>query len=308
MPRVALIALAGTLCLSSPVLFAATGSAASLSNFQVQLFDLDAGDGISPHYTLSSRGRTSLLGVASDARAGISQNHTVSRNGAFAPSELINSALPSALAQGHVTATELSVFGVANGENTHFSSNANTGSAANYPEPSGGLAISGRTLAVITMDAALAAAAWGAPSCGKPPEYCTNERATATARLGLSYNYNASNGSVSANLFDEFGLAASAKGPGDWKIIGWEGRHGQTPIYEYVDAAPVDQYKFEQRRLSVYFFNTSEFYQTANLYFSVGATGDGLARHVPYVPEPHTYALMLAGLGMMAWTARRHLR
>ncbi|HZT55031.1 MAG TPA: PEP-CTERM sorting domain-containing protein, partial [Burkholderiaceae bacterium] len=65
-------------------------------------------------------------------------------------------------------------------------------------------------------------------------------------------------------------------------------------------------------------FNLTSAISTAGLYLYIGEVGDNgevagsniELRHdpVPGIPEPSTYALMLAGLGAVGWLARRQRR
>jgi hypothetical protein len=289
---------------------AASSASAVLGSINFQLLDLNPSDGAAS-YTITG-GSTSLSMSATDGFVGESDTSTRTRQGYLSFTRTVSTDLDQVSASASISPTLFNVSGSASGPATSFGASAQTGMAT--------ISLSANSLLIITAEAVVKASASNPAACasnGSYFYYCgASEQANAQASMTLNYSYNAGNGYVNNQLTDTVAVSAIARGAYDqnsdyYYCYYYGGSYCNTTHYD-----AVEETKSGERALSLVFYNSSSTTQTASFSISTLANGSattGLALppvalpigNVPAVPEPESVALVLAGLAVVGFAARR---
>lgn len=269
--KVAMVLAAG---LAAAPGWAAVSSSAQMGPLQVQLFDLDTGDGITPSLQFINMGtNTSLYTLAMTPSPyaddmQIDTGATPWQPGAV--TALAGVARASAAIEGTGTAagTRLSAAGSSGNFDSLFAFEATRYTAStDAPLSNSAFTLSANTIAVLSGVATVAAA--GTASS------VLEEYAAATVHIELAGLGGGGSGSQSA--FDTLAT----------------GGYGSAQPFSFGSS----------RLLSVSFLNQTSGDLQGTLSLTANVTGYVYATPVP---EPRSWALLLAGLGAVGWRARRH--
>lgn len=292
--RLAPIAAAAALLAAAPA-FAASSASATLGPITVTLYDLNPLDGIAPSLSFS----TETYGYGDYAYASAYDTYTAQYPGSYAygtlPFELISvsAAVSTATAAASVGGTgvaqgaTLSASGTAQGTtapgafNYQYSSFNATVYAPYYYYQS--FTLSAGTLAVITASAALST-----QTTNTFDPYVTYGYESASASVGLSVSGAGVTGTGSQSSSDSASIGAGSQYVYDLSCT-----YGYCYTGSSASAAPT---------LGVSFVNASGASIGGYLYSSAGASGYSYASAVP---EPGTYAMLLAGLAAVGFLVRR---
>ena len=301
--------------------FAASQSSASITGLTFTLIDLKPRDGIAPSFSfLNSVGSTVLSVNATDNFVGESDSASRTRVGTFSFTRSYLTDIANAEAHSAIASNTLTASGSAFGAQTTYSAGASTGASTNsyyyYGQPLN-LSLSANTVLLIDADVSLSAAASNPQSCGY---YCygASESASASASMSLTYSYSGTGVSTSYSANQSLSLQAVARGATtNYNYV----YNPSTGWYDYVytTVPKTEEDKSLNDVLSGVFTNSSSTTQFASLGLSVSASGHAtspkLALPLPFggglpsspsaVPEPESYAMGLAGMGVLGLLLRR---
>jgi PEP-CTERM motif len=315
MARTTKVALAvAALALFNTTAFAASSASASITNINFALTDMNPLDGAAA-FTFTG-GSTSLNMSSSDSVLGDSSSQSRTKSGYMSFAKTFDGSLDNVASVASINSTSLSASGSATAPSTSYSASASTGTGS-YT-----LTLSPRSFVIITADASVTASATNPSNCGTSSYYyygCSpSETASSSASMSLSYGYSSSSGSVSVSYSDTLSLSAQARGAYDTDPYG---SYDYYCYYYYSCTSThydqLEETKSDQRSFSAVFMNMSDTVQSASFSLSVGVNGsaaNGLAvasaptmysAMIATVPEPESYALALAGLGIVGLLARR---
>jgi hypothetical protein len=288
MNRVALKAIAcACLVLAGAPVFAAATSSATLGNVRITLIDLDAGDGIAPSIAF-------LPGPQYIGGPYVSGNaHSFVPGEEFGNFERMGSKADASISDSAHTAlasSAASVTGAAGGAG--FSGLSASGAAqsaldgygryhgfATVPAASGGqgFVLSANTMVQFSMTG------------------------SATASYTLGYNAQSSEGEFASALLRLLVSGAAADGLGELTDV----QQQSAAVMSFIgESAPGPDSASWSGLLTASYSNLSA--QSSLGHFYAEANVDGLS--VSAVPEPETYAMLLAGLGLVGALARRRRR
>jgi len=298
------------LAFASSSAVAASSSSATLDSISFQLFDLNPLDGPST-YNITG-GSTSLSLSTNDGAVGDSDSSSRTRQGYLSFTRSFTSNLDHAYGTASISPSALSLTGAAVGASSSYSASAATGTAS--------IALSAQSLLIITAKASVSALANNGTNCGTVYYYSScgaTESASANASMSLSYSFNANNGYTSISQSDSVGVSASAHGSYDQSYYYYSYYcyyYGNCSTTHY-DA--VNESKSDAKVFTFVFQNTSNTTQYASLSFNTSISGtaqNGPAQvmntaiakaSIAAVPEPQGWALLMAGVGVVAAVARR---
>ena len=279
MKHLAIIAAAIAAIAATPA-FAASSSSASLNNFQVTLIDLDPLDSIIPSIIWGSNNQSynfsNVIGDVYDSRASNLQYFNVLGASAFDP---ISGSASTALSQSAASVTGSGSFndsvsqanGSAQGNGTSY--RAEAWATGYYAYNS--YTLSANTLVIFSATASThVTTTVGQDAFG-------SESAQALAQL---YTFGSGPGTTSGgsqNSIDYLQSIASSV----WNGVGYDG-----------------QDNFDTQLLQVTYTNLTGANKVG--FFSAKDYVNGYS-YIQAVPEPETYAMLLAGLGLVGFTARR---
>lgn len=297
----ALAAAVTALVAAGPAAAASSATAsATLSNIQIQLFDLDPTDGITPSISFTVSGSQPNYGAAS---AGW-QNATGSSN---ASSTFFSDAGPWKPGSASAATEFAQSFASLSGNNTASGSTmtssgvatspgnavyldypwivpaASFNGQAQAPSWSVSFSLSANTVAVFS---AFGSASAEAVEGGKVvyPWFTSYQGNTASAQVGVSVSGPSSSGGWQ-NASDSFNVFANS----------W---------YDDWNGTWINGVNSSSGTLGVSFLNLTGGALVGSLTFQTSVYGNAYGNAVP-VPEPGSIALMLAGLGVIATVARR---
>lgn len=278
------VALAGLACAPA---FATSSASASLGPLSFTLVDLDLTDGITPSITFNTAVGNFIYAGAYDTSNGQSSNEQAAGAAAWDPGAVATSGVANAWAKatiagsGGADSTSWSASGAAigSGAQTEFNGQALT---PYYNDNV--FSLSAHTSLVISASAAVSAGvtAWWDPALGGGAEF-------ALAYAGLLVS------DYAHSAYDVLEDTTSGKSydtspPCPSMVSGY--CYGPDSVGD-------------SRTLSVSLVNDGDASMPGYLQAYVQAYGYSNA---PAVPEPETWALMLAGLVGLRWVARRHAR
>lgn len=309
MTRIRSVALACALAAATLPTFAASSASASISNIQFQVVDLTPTDASVSGFSLTSLPGTMSFNL-SDYSQSASESYNYSRNGLGTYTKTASGDLDTVSASVSAGLNSLSVQGQAGGPGTSYSASVSSnGSSYSY---NGSIKLSAQSVLIITADALVKASATN-PSACSTSYYCeSSEVAYSSTWMNLSYNLPTPAGSVSGSSNNNLNTSANARGEFSYQTYqGYDYSKPDWynhPIYSTIVIPAVEQAVSDSRQFYAVFANTSNSEQTA--YFNIGAQISGRATtalpiNLSPVPEPGTWALALAGLGLMGALARR---
>lgn len=291
------LALAGAIAavFATPAM-AAVSASASISNFTVTLFDLNPTDGIAATLTWTDPyGYNHLYGNFTQAYTyDTPEGHgtgSAANYGALGAANTSSASLSHATATATIAAAAVALTpsGTMSASGSAYATTT-SGSTSFYayayePYYYSSFKLSANTLAVFTATAATQAAT----TVGYDPVTGQSENASASAQLSVSGTGASGNGSQSS-----------------YDLMSSSAYH--TYDYTYDPVTGTYQYNYfpqstsSSATLAGSFVNTSTGDLTGNLQIYVQATGN---TNVVAVPEPESYAMFLAGLGIIGAMARR---
>lgn len=311
MIRIRSVALACALAAATLPAFAASSASASISNIQFQVIDLTPTDASVSGFSLASLPGTMSFNL-SDSSQSASESYNYSRNGLGTYTKTASGDLGTVSASLSAGLNSLSVQGEAGGPGTSYSAAISSNGSSYYYN--GSIKLSAQSVLIITADALVKASATNPSACTNSYYYYCNstEAASSSTWMSLSYSLPTPAGSVSGSSNNNLSVSASASG--EYSYQSYQGYdyskpdYYNYPIYSTVVVPAYEQTLSDSRQFYAVFANTSNTEQTA--YFNIGAQINGRAStalpvNLNPVPEPGTWALALAGLGLMGAVARR---
>jgi hypothetical protein len=265
---------------------AAVSASATISDFTITLYDLNPLDGIVPTISWSS-----VSGVdpnmATYTSANVSGPYGGSSTFNYTPIGALNSstaAIYNATATANITASSVSASGSATATSSSWQSKSFSANAQNYYYYGSNFILSANTAVVFQANASTQATA----TVGY--DYATGQGETASANAFMTVSGTGASGNGNQSSTDN--LSSSAGG-----------------YYWWYPTPPLTQ--SNSAVLAGAFVNTSAGKLTGS--FQLGANVNGntsvVAAAVAAVPEPESYAMFLAGLGLIgAMARRRHAR
>lgn len=287
-----LLVLTASLIAATPALAASTSSA-SLSNLQISLIDLDVNDGITPYITwIQSEGNFYSQGVArlSDANVGSLGENQFNADGAYATGNTAagySASFTSASISGNgeFIGTSIEASGNSDDIGLSYESYASVG-IQNYLNTAT-FSLSPNTRAIVS----------GAAGSSSDTTFSPTETNSANT-YGRLYAYT-SGGSFLTGI--EF--YSQSFQSGDPLYVGAVNYY--YSFYDY--STSFQDYSYDtssfNRGFSLNIDNASSDELAGVLYGSVNAYGSSIA--VAAVPEPEAYAMLLGGLGLVGFAARR---
>jgi hypothetical protein len=274
--------------------FAASSASASLSNITFTLYDLNPTDGTNPMLTFTGGvgvygSYVSAAASESDLLTGGDSASQTKTGAQFTTSRSASVATDSSSAQSAVVGSGLTSIGGTTPTSV-FLSNVSANGQAAFPAGAGtadfsasamspqsnwytNFTLSNNTLLLVTMNASTSAGI----TIGYDSVNGINEYANANASVSLSGT--GASGSGSQSAYDNSSSS----------VNGW---------WSYGPASSADA-----RMMAVSFSNVSGHDLTGN--FSLNTSVSGFSQSAVPVPEPETYAMMLAGLGALGFISRR---
>lgn len=303
-----LIAAACALAFSASSAIAASSSSASITSLNFTLIDLAPQDGIAPSFSFSNvNGRTFLAAKVDEGLENEIQSRV--RLGTFAFDGQFLTTLPHASAQAKADGYLLSAKGSASGFQTRYEATVSTGNNYTYSGGPLNLTVSANTILLIDAHVSLTASATNPSACAYYYA-CSVENAYAAANLSLTYTHSPDYLNIptySSNVSTS--LQAQARGE---YTQGYFQMNPVTGRYEYVEETTpkLEQTKSLNEVLSVTFTNSTARSQSGLFGMSLTAVGQAMSAPAgaSAVPEPSTYALLLAGLGALGMVRRRQQR
>lgn len=309
-------AVACALFLSGSAAFAAAESSASISGLTFTLVDLDIDDGIAAGFSFDAFSSNTSLSFSVNDGLGGSENYSKNRAGFLSFTRSTGSVAGEPVAyEVSISGDALSAYGAAAGANTSYSVSATSGSSYNYYGYNN-LSLTANTVLIIKAQADVFASATNPSSCGG----CSSEYATANATMNLSYSYTDGGSSVSGSSSNVLSTSAVASGAYTYSSYSYDFNqwdYWNYPIYQDVTVPGVEQTLSDAKKFKSVFTNSSDSTQTAMFYMSTSVSGNAsnpFAGAIPggdvpvtAVPEPESYAMVLAGLmvvGAMAYRRR----
>lgn len=304
-----LIAAACALAFSATSAMAASSASASITSLNFTLIDLAPQDGIAPSFSFSDvNGRTFLAAKVEEGLE--NEGHSRVRVGTFASDGQFLTNLPDASAQAKADGYLLSAKGSASGFQTRYEATASTGNNYTYSGGPLNLTVSANTILLIDAHVSLTASATNPNACTTDYYACSVENAYAAANLSLTYTHSPDYLNVptySSNVSTS--LQAQARGE---YTEGYYDRNPVTGMYEYVEETTpkLEQTKSLNEVLNVTFTNSTALSQSGLFGMSLNVYGRAMTASAgpSSVPEPSTYASLLAGLGALGVVRRRHQR
>ncbi len=312
MIRIRSVALACGLVAATLPAFAASSASASISNIQFQVIDLTPTDASVSGFSLASL-PGSLSFNLSDSSQSASESYNYTRNGLGTYTKTAAGDLDTVSASLSVGLNSLSVQGQAGGPGTSYSATVSSNGSSYYYN--GSIKLSAQSVLIITADALVKASATNPAACSSIYYYCDyTETASSSTWMNLSYSLPTPAGSVSGSSNNNLSINANARG--EYSYQTYQGYDYSKPdwynypIYSTVVVPAFEQTLSDSRQFYAVFANTSNTEQTA--YFNIGAQVGGRAStalpiNLTPVPEPGTWALTLAGLGLIGAVARRRV-
>lgn len=310
MTRIRSVALACALAAATLPTFAASSASASISNIQFQVIDLTPTDASVSGFSLTSLPGTMSFNLSDNSQSA-SESYNYSRNGLGTYTKTASGDLDTVSASVHAGLNSLSVQGQAGGPGTSYSASVSSNGSSYYYN--GSIKLSAQSVLIITADALVKASATNPSACSSTYYYCSNtETASSSTWMNLSYSLPTPAGSVSGSSNNNLNINANARG--EYSYQTYQGYDYSKPdwynhpIYSTIVVPAAEQTLSDSRQFYAVFANTSNSEQTA--YFNIGAQISGRATtalpiNLSPVPEPGTWALALAGLGLMGALARR---
>jgi len=309
MNRITGCALACALLFSSVTAHSAAESSASIKGLTFTLLDLDLTDGVAPSFSFVNGANTSGFSFYANSQEGSDQAQST-RNGFLTQNRTLTS--EAGLPVGYeivLSSSGLETYGFAAGPSTNYAVNTNAGNGYYF---SGNLALSANSLLLVRANADVYASATN-PVTTPCYGYCpATESAFASASMSLSYNYVVGNSNFSGSSQNNLSVSAYAQGP----VTTYEWDYVYDPYYgwyEYV-TREINTPSYEQTLRNSQAFSASFTNQSATTQFATfqlttsisGSTNTPFATSpVTPVPEPSTYALLIAGMAVVGGVARR---
>ncbi|MBS1143272.1 MAG: hypothetical protein H6R14_678 [Proteobacteria bacterium] len=276
------LALAGVMAaaFATPAL-AAVSASATVSDFSITLYDLNPLDGIMPTITWSSI--SADPNMATNTSASVSGPYSASNTYNYTPIGVLNTStatISDATATATINGNMLSASGSATATSASWQ-NRSFSAGARHGDYVSNFILSANTAAIFTANVTTLASV----TVGYDP--LSGQSEAASANITMSVSGNGASGNGSQNSSDS--LSASA---GGW----W-----------WYPTLPLTQ--SNSAILAGSFVNTSA--GDLSGAFQLGATVNGYtnvvasAVSVTAVPEPESYAMFLAGLGLIGAVARR---
>lgn len=289
MSRIRSVALACALAAATLPGFAASSASASISNIQFQLIDLTPTDASVSSFSLANVPLlfASYLSDASQTKNEVSYDF----DGLFTHAKVVSGDLGTVSASSSMWLSGLSVQGEATGPGTSFG--AFLQNAYGYDSV---IKLSAQSMLIITADSVVKASASNPSPCG-----CDSEFASAGTSMSLQYDLQTPAGTIYGSSNNNLSTFAFARK--EYSFQSFDGDGYSTVVWPTIEGA-----RIESRQFYAVFVNNTDIEQAAR--FSIAAQAGGRATSalgsnpIP-VPEPATWALTVAGLGLMGFVARR---
>jgi hypothetical protein len=278
MRRLSAIAAAFVVSAAAPA-FAESQASAAMGPFQFTLFDLDPLDGIAPAVVFNV---LTYGSQASSSAYELFENVSVNKYSPVPWGPL------SAVADTARAHAEASVAGGGSGQPGGVSLSA-SGSLATFTGPDFGESASFQALAA-------------GPDFSGSFTLTNNTVLVLKGTASASGHATAPNGGYFGNGFQaSASMSVSGPAPGGG---GFQTSSDVVDVFGYAFFGSGDVSQSQSRTLAVSFTNLSGGSLTGSLQTSVSASGYGYANAVP---EPHTYAMLIAGLAAMGFVVRRRI-